>query len=303
MLRWLLLLIFAIVVILGLQRKGQSEIELFDNPSVSSSYDVSTGASQLYNWGQGNNNSGQQRHRRQGKCKQCNNVNVEYDYGPVIINNEGDSCKAWKLGKCNIEDHPDITKYVLKSSVPPCADTSNFALKSMSCPCLDMSKYILKSEIPPPPIMPNMNDYILRSAIPPNTPCPDCPICPTQPKCPTLAPYPACKTIDQFNIESHPDFQNYQLKSSCTNNFEKSKDYISKDKCKNQCNNYISKYYTNSNTDSSASINSQQNNQNNQQNSNNSNNQNNSNQQNSNCNNSPYDITGTINNNAVGGQC
>ena len=58
---------------------------------------------------------------------------------------------------------PDLSRYVLKSSIPP-------------CPILpDMSNYILKSEIPVCPPLPDMSKYVLKSSIPPQTQCPPCP--------------------------------------------------------------------------------------------------------------------------------
>lgn len=76
---------------------------------------------------------------------------------------------------------PDMSRYVLKSSVPPCA----------SCP--DMSQYMLKTECPPTP---DLSNYVLKSSIPRNQPiiidtssekrtCGDCPPCP-RPRCPTV---------------------------------------------------------------------------------------------------------------------
>ena len=91
---------------------------------------------------------------------------------------------------------PDMSKYVLKTSIPPCP----------SLP--DMSSYILKSECPP---VPDLSNYVLKSSIPKQNPvildcskcqkpsgdCPPCPRprcpevkCPTPTKCPTCAPCP-----------------------------------------------------------------------------------------------------------------
>ena len=94
---------------------------------------------------------------------------------------------------------PDMSKYVLKSSVPP-------------CPALpDMRNYILKSECPP---VPDLSNYVLKSSIPKQQPvildcskcqkpkgeCPPCPrarcpevVCPAAPSCPTCAPCPRTK--------------------------------------------------------------------------------------------------------------
>jgi hypothetical protein len=91
---------------------------------------------------------------------------------------------------------PDMSKYVLKSSIPP-------------CPAIpDMSNYILKSECPP---VPDLSNYVLKSSIPKQSPvildcskcqkpsgeCPPCPRprcpevkCPEPTKCPTCAPCP-----------------------------------------------------------------------------------------------------------------
>ena len=91
---------------------------------------------------------------------------------------------------------PDMSKYVLKSSIPPCP------------PVPDMSNYILKSECPP---VPDLSNYVLKSSIPRNGPvildcskcnkpkgeCPPCPRarcpdvkCPPPTKCPACAPCP-----------------------------------------------------------------------------------------------------------------
>jgi hypothetical protein len=91
---------------------------------------------------------------------------------------------------------PDLSAYVLKSTVPPCP------------PMPDMSKYMLKTECPP---VPDLSNYVLKSSIPKQMPvildcskcnkpkgdCPPCPrprcpevICPAPTKCPPPAPCP-----------------------------------------------------------------------------------------------------------------
>jgi hypothetical protein len=91
---------------------------------------------------------------------------------------------------------PNMSKYVLKSSIPPCPK------------CPDLSNYILKSECPP---VPDLSNYVLKSSIPKQNPvildcskcqkpkgeCPPCPRarcpevkCPAPTKCPTCAPCP-----------------------------------------------------------------------------------------------------------------
>ena len=76
---------------------------------------------------------------------------------------------------------PDLSKYVLKSTIPPCPQ------------CPDMSQYMLKTECPP---VPDLSKYVLKSSVP--TPQPvildcskcakpkgECPPCP-RPRCPEV---------------------------------------------------------------------------------------------------------------------
>jgi len=75
----------------------------------------------------------------------------------------------------------DMSKYVLRSSVPPCP------------PMPDLSKYMLKTECPP---VPDLSNYVLKSSIPRqgpvvldcskcNKPKGECPPCP-RPRCPEV---------------------------------------------------------------------------------------------------------------------
>ena len=87
---------------------------------------------------------------------------------------------------------PDLSKYVLKTSIPP----------PNQCP--DMSQYMLKTECPP---VPDLSQYVLKSSIPTPEPviidsssckkeCGDCPPCPRprcpETKCPPPTVCPAC---------------------------------------------------------------------------------------------------------------
>ena len=76
---------------------------------------------------------------------------------------------------------PHLSKYVLKSTIPPCPQ------------CPDMSQYMLKTECPP---VPDLSKYVLKSSVP--TPQPvildcskcakpkgECPPCP-RPRCPEV---------------------------------------------------------------------------------------------------------------------
>ena len=89
---------------------------------------------------------------------------------------------------------PDSTKYVLKSTVPPCP------------PMPDMSRYMLKTECPSSP---DMSKYVLKSSVPKCPPCisscskpckiGECPPCPRPrcplPNCPDPKPCPACPDV------------------------------------------------------------------------------------------------------------
>ena len=77
---------------------------------------------------------------------------------------------------------PDLSKYVLKSSIPPCP------------PKPDMSQYVLKSSIPP---MPDMSKYVLKSSIPPCK-CPRCPRCP-----PPTYNYDLCKRKCKKHLDKY----------------------------------------------------------------------------------------------------
>ena len=91
---------------------------------------------------------------------------------------------------------PDLSKYVLRSSVPPCPAQP------------DLSKYMLKTECPP---VPDLSNYVLKSSVPVQQPvvldcskcskssgtCPPCPRtrcpevkCPDPTSCAPCAPCP-----------------------------------------------------------------------------------------------------------------
>ena len=94
------------------------------------------------------------------------------------------SCGALSCPAC-----PDLSKYVLKSSVPPpptCPEMSNYMLKTECPPTPDLSQYVLKSSIPnPEPII------VDNSAC--GKDCGECPACP-RPRCPEVkcAPPTVC---------------------------------------------------------------------------------------------------------------
>ena len=76
---------------------------------------------------------------------------------------------------------PNLSKYVLKTTIPPCP------------PIPDLSKYMLKTECP---AVPDLSNYVLKSSVPKpqpiimdcskcNKPSGECPPCP-RPRCPEI---------------------------------------------------------------------------------------------------------------------
>ena len=198
----------------------KNTIENF-NPLVSSTNDVSEGASELYNWGLPKDRI---------KTKKCSTPTPDpippfkpypvkecIKKDPCCDDNDDDNKNASYPGcfNCDITKNKDINKYVLKSSVPACPDTSKYATKNMVQACPDINNYILKSHIPSCPKV-DLSQYILKSEI---ASCPKCPICPVCPICPTCPPQKRCKTIKNYSITEHPDFKNYihkdDLKKQC----------------------------------------------------------------------------------------
>jgi hypothetical protein len=117
---------------------------------------------------------------------------IGYTLLPMFLNKrsgfQDSSCDS-EIAEC--PPMPDMTKYVLKSSIPP----------PHQCP--DMDDYMLKTECPP---VPDMSQYVLKASIPKLQPvivdtssskkCGDCPACPRprcpEVKCPPPTVCPAC---------------------------------------------------------------------------------------------------------------
>jgi hypothetical protein len=107
---------------------------------------------------------------------------------------QGEFCKD----RC---PEPDPSKWVLKTTVPPCP------------PLPDMSKYMLKTECPP---QPDMSKYVLKTSVPACPPCistcskpckiGECPPCP-RPRCPTVkCPEPkACPACPAVAVQPCPE--------------------------------------------------------------------------------------------------
>lgn len=77
---------------------------------------------------------------------------------------------------------PDLSKYVLKTSIPPCPaapDMDNYMLKSECPPVPDLSQYVMKSSIP------KQQPIIIDTSEDRKAKCGDCPPCP-RPRCPEV---------------------------------------------------------------------------------------------------------------------
>ena len=111
------------------------------------------------------------------------------------------SVKEGYQNQTQTQTTPDPSKWVMRSTVPPCP------------PQPDMTRYMLKTECPP---QPDMSKYVLKSSVPACPPCistcskpckigqcPPCPRarCPTM-KCPDPKPCPSCPNV---NVEACPE--------------------------------------------------------------------------------------------------
>lgn len=109
---------------------------------------------------------------------------------------------------------PDMSKYVLKTTIPPCPaspDLSNYMLKTECPPVPDLSKYVLKSSIPKQQPVIIDNSACTKEA----GECPPCPRarcpevkCPPPTSCPACAPCPrsTCPpTTVKCKAEGAPD--------------------------------------------------------------------------------------------------
>lgn len=112
-----------------------------------------------------------------------------------------DSCGgAWPCGGCGTPSRPicppcppcrepDLSRYVLKSTIPPCPtcpDMSQYMLKTECPPVPDLSKYVLKSSVPKP------QPIIIDSSACKKEACGECPPCP-RPRCPEVKCPPPTK--------------------------------------------------------------------------------------------------------------
>ena len=108
------------------------------------------------------------------------------------------TCKAKGIARliCPPCREADLSKYVLKTSIPPCPslpDMSNYMLKTECPPVPDLSKYVLKSSIPKQqPVI--IDNSACKKDVGECPPCPRtrCPTvtCPPAQSCPSPAPCP-----------------------------------------------------------------------------------------------------------------
>jgi hypothetical protein len=109
---------------------------------------------------------------------------------------------------------PDMSKYVLKTTVPACpksADMSQYMLKTQCPPVPDLSKYVLKSSIPKQqPVIIDTSACTKDAGECPPCPRPRCPEvkCPPAQSCPPPAPCPRAvcpPTTVKCKAEGNPD--------------------------------------------------------------------------------------------------
>jgi hypothetical protein len=85
-------------------------------------------------------------------------------------------------GQATCPAMPDMSKYTLKSSIPPpvnCPDMSQYMLKTQCPPVPDLSQYVLKSSVPTP------EPIIVDTSSCNKGECGECPPCP-RPRCPDV---------------------------------------------------------------------------------------------------------------------
>ena len=208
---------FVIFIIIGLyigeytplnlnERKKAIDLEYISEnftPSISSTNDQSEGASGLFNWGLPDDTPSTPSPPAHQQCQPP----VPHPQQCQQSHQQCQQPHQQDCSKCDILNNRDIDKYVLKSSIPPCQDTSEFITKNMMNANPDFKDYILKSEVKPCEKV-DTSQYILKSQIPA---CPTCPICPECPICPICPPQVTqkCKEIYEYNIREHPDIAKY----------------------------------------------------------------------------------------------
>ena len=150
---------------------------------------------------------------RCGVPKPCRCVNRSADRCGSGSGSGSSSCPPpAAVAPCPRTTEPDLSKYVLKSSIPPprqMPELSNYMLKSECPPTVDLSKYVLRSSIPKPQPVIIDNSSCKKDA----GECPRCPVircpppravkcepCPVPAPCPRVYQKPTvvkCKSEEQ----------------------------------------------------------------------------------------------------------
>lgn len=126
-------------------------------------------------------------------CQSCNIKPCECLQKRNLMGSNTNSASTSASASCPPCLEPDPTRYVLKTSVPPCP------------PMPDMTRYMLKTECPS---IPDMSKYVLKASVPNCPPCistctkpckiGECPPCPRTRcpvvQCPEPKACPACPT-------------------------------------------------------------------------------------------------------------
>ncbi len=187
--------------------------------SKSSDFDISGGASSKYGWGVSDDyertslskryheHDHDHEEKEKPKSEKCSKKDEEEKkcIRDDLIKTHGEICKT-----CDILEHPDMEKYVLKSSVPPCPNMTDYIHKSKipACPNIDLNDYIKKSEIPKPKECPVVEK---------------CPTCPEIPK--DLKYRKEIKNINEFIIMNTDDIElllkDKRVKEYLDQNYEK----------------------------------------------------------------------------------
>ncbi len=167
-----------------------------DGYKNSSSFDVTGGASSKYGWGI---NDDYERNHLENNVKEEQHVKkcIQKKDDPMCTKDYIPEKNKESCNKCDILQHPDIDKYVLKSSVP-------------ACPNIDLNNYIKKSEIPGCPPKVDLSEYIKKSEVPAIPNIEKCPKCPEIPE--SLKSKKELQNTYQFNILDIKNLKNEDIK-------------------------------------------------------------------------------------------
>ena len=171
-------------------------LKVVDGYRNSSSFDVSGGASSKYGWGINDSKDYERTNLENKKQVEKKEKCIQKKDNPICTKDYIEEKTKEGCNKCDILQHNDIDKYVLKSSVP-------------ACPKIDLNNYIKKSEIPACPPKIDLSEYIKKSEIPPIPTIEKCPTCPTIPE--NLKERKEIEKTYQFNILDIKNLKNEDI--------------------------------------------------------------------------------------------